>query len=269
MSQDPTLQPDDPSADLDPSEAEDSDATEDCPEHPVALTLPAGSLWSVKLAVRSEDGYSSIHLTWTGTPALFLEDPARHLDQLWDVLAPLNLEPSQFITDSPYLAVKRAGFGSVLATLRDKVGVVEVDRKGRRLLMYRGTRLGEMHPAMGLMDRPVSWRRCWAMVTLRDKNPKGKEEGTLKLLIPEAEVAGMGMGMGIGGALEAMESGSRVARAGWNGRGMYLYLVEGASTPAEVFVEPFVMMKTAQGGHVPWLCSQADLLARDWEVVPQ
>ena len=30
--------------------------------------------------------------------------------------------------------------------------------------------------------------------------------------------------------------------------------------------EPYVYMRTAQGGLIPWLCSQADLLANDWEV---
>lgn len=30
--------------------------------------------------------------------------------------------------------------------------------------------------------------------------------------------------------------------------------------------EPYVYMKTAQGGLIPWLCSQADLLATDWEI---
>jgi hypothetical protein len=30
---------------------------------------------------------------------------------------------------------------------------------------------------------------------------------------------------------------------------------------------PYVYMFTAQGDLIPWLCSQADLLARDWQVV--
>lgn len=30
---------------------------------------------------------------------------------------------------------------------------------------------------------------------------------------------------------------------------------------------PYVFMRTAQNDFVPWLCSQTDLLANDWEVV--
>lgn len=30
---------------------------------------------------------------------------------------------------------------------------------------------------------------------------------------------------------------------------------------------PYIYMKTADGGLVPWLCSQTDLLAEDWEAL--
>lgn len=83
--------------------------------------------------------------------------------------------------------------------------------------------------------------------------------------------------MDIGTAVMMLKAGRRVARAGWNGRGMYLFLVEGgwslvyptggfADLPADTL--PFVAMKTADNRVVPWLCSQTDLLADDWEVVP-
>lgn len=68
--------------------------------------------------------------------------------------------------------------------------------------------------------------------------------------------------MDIGQAVTAMRAGMRVARAGWNGRGMYLYL-QTTQPPWQ----PFVVMFTAQGTLVPWLCSQTDLLADDWEQV--
>jgi len=66
--------------------------------------------------------------------------------------------------------------------------------------------------------------------------------------------------MTIGEALDAMKVGARVARQGWNGRGMYLRLVR----PKDPLYGPFVEMWTAQGQFVPWLCSQTDLLAEDW-----
>ncbi len=73
---------------------------------------------------------------------------------------------------------------------------------------------------------------------------------------------------GIGWAVKQMHNGERVGRKGWNGKGMYLYLV----LPNEVGTDrdmtlPFVCMKTADDNLVPWLCSQTDLLATDWEIV--
>jgi hypothetical protein len=77
--------------------------------------------------------------------------------------------------------------------------------------------------------------------------------------------------MNIGMAVEALKHDQHVARSGWNGKDMYLYLIgrqEGASRQGKwVTMLPFVMMVTAQGEHVPWLCSQTDLLAEDWQVV--
>lgn len=74
----------------------------------------------------------------------------------------------------------------------------------------------------------------------------------------------------IGWAVNNMRSGLCVRRRGWNGKGMYLEyapsatLREGTGEGDETL--PFVVMRTAQGDFVPWLCSQSDLLAYDWEV---
>ncbi len=68
--------------------------------------------------------------------------------------------------------------------------------------------------------------------------------------------------MDIGEAVHAMKRGNRVAREGWNGKGMHLEMQEGTDN-----WHPFVLMKTVQGKFVPWLCSQTDLLASDWTVV--
>lgn len=81
--------------------------------------------------------------------------------------------------------------------------------------------------------------------------------------------------MDIGQAVEELKVGSRVARAGWNGRGMWLIFVPGEQWSTSVGPSdvqgahrlPWVGMKTADGGLVPWLCSQTDLLADDWQVV--
>jgi hypothetical protein len=66
--------------------------------------------------------------------------------------------------------------------------------------------------------------------------------------------------MKIGEAVEILRRGGHVTRKGWNGTGMHLYLVDGDGR-----ILPYVMMFTAQGQLVPWLCSQTDLLATDWE----
>lgn len=83
-----------------------------------------------------------------------------------------------------------------------------------------------------------------------------------------------------GWALMQLRDGKAVRRPGWNGRGMYLFLVAGedweidpmsASGSAGGFVEtteraPFIAMKTADDKLVPWLASQTDMLAEDWEL---
>lgn len=68
--------------------------------------------------------------------------------------------------------------------------------------------------------------------------------------------------MNFGDALAAAKDGKAVQRAGWNGKGMYVYL-----THAEGF-EPALVLFTAQGKHqIGWLASQSDMLAEDWSIV--
>lgn len=68
----------------------------------------------------------------------------------------------------------------------------------------------------------------------------------------------------IGWAISAMREGNAVRRAGWNGKGMYLEL----QIPDEnsKMTLPYVYISTVDGSLVPWLCSQTDLLADDWEL---
>ncbi|WP_339820729.1 DUF2829 domain-containing protein [uncultured Paracoccus sp.] len=79
-------------------------------------------------------------------------------------------------------------------------------------------------------------------------------------------------GMSFGLAIEALKAGQRVARAGWNGKGMWLahvnaYDVGVRSTGFGIALLPWIGMKTADGCFVPWLASQTDMLADDWQVV--
>ena len=95
-------------------------------------------------------------------------------------------------------------------------------------------------------------------------------------------------GMTFGMAIEAMKRGKKVARKGWNGKGMWL-CVPLCNGPKEVpahslwgkpnaeYAErnggtakilPYVTMKAADGSIVMgWLASQTDMLAEDWTVV--
>lgn len=79
-------------------------------------------------------------------------------------------------------------------------------------------------------------------------------------------------------ALLVLKDGKKVARLGWNGTGMFLYLVPANSYPAQTeaakkyFGEvvpygPYIAMKTAQNNVVPWIASQSDLLSDDWEII--
>ena len=80
-------------------------------------------------------------------------------------------------------------------------------------------------------------------------------------------------GMPFGTALALLKIGRRVARRGWNGKGMFLLYV-GAGlwslpsievVPGKVLpLLPFIAMKTAGDEVVPWLASQTDVLANDW-----
>lgn len=81
-------------------------------------------------------------------------------------------------------------------------------------------------------------------------------------------------GLTFGLALEALKLGKKVAREGWNGKGMWLKLVPAGLADAVAFQHaalrplPWIGMKTADECFVPWLASQTDMLADDWQVVP-
>ena len=85
--------------------------------------------------------------------------------------------------------------------------------------------------------------------------------------------------MDFGMAVAALKLGKRVARAGWNGKGMWLALIDGdrwgigGTAPydvpggAHITHASFIGMRTADQKFVPWLASQTDVLAEDWQIV--
>lgn len=91
--------------------------------------------------------------------------------------------------------------------------------------------------------------------------------------------------MTFGKALKELQDGNKIARTGWNGKGMYLWLLPAATVTAEWCKEPHlkklaeenggkieclpsIRMKTADNKILTgWLASQTDMMATDWEVV--
>lgn len=85
-------------------------------------------------------------------------------------------------------------------------------------------------------------------------------------------------GMSFGLALEACKMGERIARKGWNGKGMYVFLVHGMDfhtnadlselDDQDVEVLDCLVIRTATGAFCPgWLASQSDMLADDWMIL--
>ncbi len=86
--------------------------------------------------------------------------------------------------------------------------------------------------------------------------------------------------MNFGSALEALKHGHKVSRAGWNGKGMFVYLVPANSYPAQtgaakshfgegamIPYEPYFAIKNASNTISTWAPSVNDCLATDWELV--
>ena len=86
--------------------------------------------------------------------------------------------------------------------------------------------------------------------------------------------------LNFGEAIAHLKNGYCVSRDGWNGKGMWLCLISSdgyklsnpnyTSIPEyddEPHLLPWVGMKTANSGFVPWLCSQTDMLAEDWVIL--
>lgn len=88
------------------------------------------------------------------------------------------------------------------------------------------------------------------------------------------------LSLNFGQAIEAAKQGKRVARTGWNGQGMFAYIVPAASYPAQTgaakahFGENAIVpyraywaLKTAQEDVATWTPSGSDSLAEDWTIL--
>lgn len=86
--------------------------------------------------------------------------------------------------------------------------------------------------------------------------------------------------MNFGQAIEAMKEGKLVARSGWNGKGMFIFLVPGSTFVVNrapllgIFPEGTVInyrshidMYDAEGMVVPWVAAHQDIMGEDWTVL--
>lgn len=131
--------------------------------------------------------------------------------------------------------------------------------------------------------------RKWSLPSDMDSEAPGylimNSEG-LTVWIEEAEfeqLYGDSLRMSFGCALDMLKSGCKVARTGWNGKGMFIVYRQGymdgipcneATAKAfgykegDLFIQrPYLQMRCADGTHQMWLASQSDLLADDWCIV--
>lgn len=83
-----------------------------------------------------------------------------------------------------------------------------------------------------------------------------------------------------GHAIESLKAGKRVARSGWSGKGMFVYLVPAGAYPArteaakEYFGEsalvpynPYMAIKNVDESVSTWVSSVNDVLAEDWQLI--
>ena len=93
--------------------------------------------------------------------------------------------------------------------------------------------------------------------------------------------------MNFGQAIEALKQGKRIARGGWNGKGMFLFLLPAGIVPIKAIYDPNLraVIESEVGGETfealgsirmftadkkiltGWLASQTDMLSEDWGIL--
>ena len=124
------------------------------------------------------------------------------------------------------------------------------------------------------------------------EDSKELDRASVKAVISNMHISktGSNEGLDFGTAVNLLKSGCKVARVGWNGKGMFIYMQEGSdihpsclrgnakkvadSEPAmrnisdTIKINGHIDMKAADGSLViGWLASQTDMLSEDWVIV--
>jgi hypothetical protein len=84
-------------------------------------------------------------------------------------------------------------------------------------------------------------------------------------------------------ALTLIKEGKKLARAGWNGKGMFIVYQKaypdgipinantaqatGITEGTVCVFRPYLMMKAVDGAFFPWNPNQLDMLSEDWEII--
>jgi len=118
-----------------------------------------------------------------------------------------------------------------------------------------------------------------------DENKEGRSVAGIR--DPESERPGRALvNKNFGDAIEALKRGKRVARAGWNGKNMFLFFLPPGTIPTKAIHDPAlreviekelgtdtfealgsIRMFTADKKILTgWLASQTDMLAEDWTI---
>jgi hypothetical protein len=146
---------------------------------------------------------------------------------------------------------------------------------------YIGVKIIEAE-SMNLGD----YNTCRGWIIPEDENPN--REG-YKIIYPDDyiswspkeifdEAYRLTDGLTFGLAVEALKKGFKLARNGWNGKGMFIYYVPENSYPAltniakkefgdTVLFNAYLAIKNVNGIVSTWVPSINDCLAEDWQIV--
>lgn len=139
--------------------------------------------------------------------------------------------------------------------------------------------LGTTTVPLPVVNDRVPTREVWVLT------PHDETDADVNPIV--GRIAKTPSGLSFSDALVAMKEGKRVARVGWDGKSMHLWLLPAATVKAEWCREPHLKaIAEANGGEVEclgsirmltadkkvltgWMASQSDILAEDWIILPE
>ena len=94
------------------------------------------------------------------------------------------------------------------------------------------------------------------------------------------DIEGDTQALNFGDAVHLLKEGKKLARAGWNGKGMFVFLVVGSTfnvsrapllgifpEGTQINYKPHIDIKNVDGSISTWVPSIGDVMAEDWLVV--